>query len=59
MKRFLSIILHTICVLIISIVFLIGAILVHQIALQVSDAMGVLSIIAIGVSMLVLALKII
>lgn len=58
MKRFLSIILHTICVLIISIVFLIGAILVHQIALQVSDFMGVVSIIAMSVSMLVLALKI-
>ena len=59
MKRFLSIILHTIWALIVAIVFCIGTIVIHQIALQVSDAMGVLSIIAIGVSMLVLALKII
>ena len=59
MKRFLSIMLHTICALILMIVFCIGTIVVHQFALQISDAMGVVSLIAIGVSASVYVLKLV
>jgi hypothetical protein len=50
--------LHTIWALILLLVMGTGTIVVHQLALQISDAMGVVSLIAIGVSMLVLAIKI-